>query len=65
MDSWTEMVFAADGEQLHRMLEDVLERYAELYPQWEVHMVSLERSCSRAEQIDRMIELLRALRDTK
>ena len=62
MEDWTEVVYRADGIQLQEMLEALLERYAAVYPQWEMQVFSIEKSLDRDAQLDRMIALLKSMK---
>ncbi len=53
-----EEIEKADEMELDSLLKAVLRRYAVLFPDWEVSTISLQKSCDRNEQLDRIIELL-------
>ena len=48
--------------EIGEVLTAVLRRYEELYPEWEVGTVSLQKSEDRNTQIDRMIQMLTRLK---
>ena len=48
---------AAPGE-LDQILQAVLSRYREVYPDWDITLISLDRRESRETQIRRIRELL-------
>ena len=52
----------ADTEEVAYILEAALRRYAELYPDWEMNVVSIEKTESRNEQLNRMISFLEGLK---
>lgn len=52
----------ADETQIDGILQAVLRRYAELFPDWEVSTVSVCKSEDRNEQIDRMIGTLQKMK---
>ena len=52
----------ADAYELDKILKAVLKRYAELFPDWEVGTISLQKSADRNEQIDRMITMLQNMK---
>ena len=51
-----------DPNEINDILDAVLERYAVLFPDWEVSTISLRKSPDRNEQIDRMIRTLQNLK---
>ena len=52
---------ARSGEvEIETLLNVVLQRYAVLYPDYEVMTISFKKSSDRNQQLDRMIELLEA-----
>ena len=48
--------------EIGELLEAVLDRYAVLYPDWNISTISLQKSEDRNEQLDRMIAVLRNLK---
>jgi len=52
----------ADAYELDKILKAVLKRYAELFPDWEVGTISLQKSADRNKQIDRMITMLQNMK---
>ena len=57
-----EKIAFAKSTEIDELLNAVLDRYAELFPDWEVSTISLERSIDRNEQIDKMIAFLQKLK---
>ena len=53
----------AKPEELNDILLTVLARYREVFPDWEVMTVSLEKSVDKNEQLDRMIGLLESMKE--
>jgi len=53
-----ECIKKAEAEELNDILQAVLERYRELFPDWEIITVSLEKAVDKNTQLDRMIGLL-------
>ena len=53
----------AKPEELNDILLAVLARYREVFPDWEVMTVSLEKSVDKNEQLDRMIGLLETMKE--
>lgn len=61
---WKWLVARASRDEIREMLNCVLKRYSELYPQWELSVITMDRRENPDEQISRMIEFLRRLRRT-
>ncbi len=57
-----EEIKQADGIEIEKLLKAVLQRYAVLYPDWEMGTISLQKSADRNEQIDRMITMLQNMK---
>ena len=47
----------AKAEELNDILLAVTERYKEVYPDWEIITLSLEKAVDKNEQLDRVIDL--------
>ena len=58
MDNLISQILTADARSIESILKAVLQRYAQLYPQWDVSVISLEKEKNREEQIDRIIRFL-------
>ena len=58
MNNLTEKIAQVDGVEIEKILHAVRRRYAELFPDWEVIVISIEKSVDRNEQLDRMIAML-------
>ena len=52
----------ADRAEIEKLLTAVLQRYALLFPDWEVSTISLQKSTDRNEQIDRVIAMLQKMK---
>ena len=53
----------AQDLELEAMMAALLKRYGEVFPDWEVSIVSVEKTGDRNAQIDKVIELLEKLKD--
>lgn len=53
----------AKPEEMNDILLAVRERYQELFPDWEVIIISLEKAVDKNEQLDRMIALMERLKE--
>ena len=58
-----EEISKAKAEDLERLLFAVLNRYAELFPDWEVTTLSIQKTGDRNAQIDQHIQLLTRLKE--
>lgn len=57
-----EYIAQADGIEIEKLLKAVLQRYAVLFPDWEVSTISLQKSIDRNEQLDRVIAMLQKMK---
>ena len=57
-----EEIARADSTQIENLLKAILDRYAVLFPDWEISAVSLPKSPQRDVQIDRMISVLQGMK---
>ena len=57
-----EEIARADSTQIETLLKAILDRYAVLFPDWEISAVSLPKSPQRDVQIDRMIAVLQGMK---
>ena len=62
MNDLVEEIAEAGKEEIGELLEAVLDRYAVLYPDWNVSTIFLQKSGNRDEQLDRMIAMLQNLK---
>ena len=51
-----------DEVEIEQILKAVLRRYAELFLDWEVSTISVQKSSDPNEQIDRVIEVLQKMK---
>ena len=51
-----------DSNQLEQILEALKQRHAQLYPDWEIHIMSINKNTDRSMQIDRVVALLNGLK---
>ena len=57
-----EEIARTDGAEIEKVLKAVLDRYAVLYPDWDVTTFSLQKSDDRNEQIDRIIAIMQSFK---
>ena len=50
-------------EEIQDVMQAVLARYRQLYPQWDISVLSIEKGESRNDQLDRTIELLNKMKE--
>ena len=58
-----EEIAKTDAFDIDRILNAVLDRYAVLFPDWELGTISLRKSADQNEQLDRMIAFLQNLKN--
>ncbi len=63
MSELTDKIAQVDGDELQALLSAIRDRYAELFPNWEVNVISLEKNKDRNQQIDRMINMLQGMKE--
>ena len=57
-----EEIAQADAVAIEKIIKAVLQRYAVLFPDWELSTISLSKNSDRNEQIDRIIKILQKLK---
>ena len=57
-----EKIAQANASEIEKILKAVLQRYAVLFPDWEVNTISIEKSSDRNEQLDRIITALQNMK---
>ncbi len=62
LDDLVPAIMTADSIDLEDILEQVKRRYVQLFPQWEMHIISLKKDEDRIRQIDAMIAMLERLK---
>ena len=58
-----EKISHAKPEEMSDLLTAVQKRYAELFPDWELHILTLEKAADKNAQIDAAIALMEKLKD--
>ncbi len=56
------MILAADAESMDAILKAVIDRYLQIYPDWEISVITVEKTQNRNEQLDRMIAILNKMK---
>ena len=62
MDDLIARIRQVDEPEFERMLREVLERYNDLYPEWELCAVPIRQNADRNQQIDRLIQTLESMK---
>lgn len=55
-------IMKAKPKDLQKLLDAVMKRYEQVYPEWEVSVISVRRCEDRVEQLDRTIQLLEGMK---
>lgn len=58
-----ERIKTAESEEINDLVTAVLARYRELFPDWDISIVSIEKNGDRNEQLDSIITLIEKLKD--
>ena len=58
-----EEIGEADGCEVEELLKALIQRYAVLYQDWELGVISLKKTMDRNEQLDGMIRILQGLKE--
>ena len=62
MDELLSRIAQANDVEIGDILTAVLQRYGELFPEWEVSTLSLKKDTDRNRQIDETIQMLLRLK---
>ena len=60
--NFVEGIARSDKAQIEKLLKAVLQRYAQLFPDYEVSTISLKKGTDRNQQIDQIIALLQQMK---
>jgi len=58
-----ERIKQAKPEEINDLVTAVLERYRELFPGWDISVLSLEKAVDKNQQLDDVIALIEKLKD--
>ncbi len=53
-----QIIRTANAQSLEPILKALLSRYAEVFPQWEISVITLDKQKDRNDQIDAVIAVL-------
>ncbi len=65
MNDLLERIACAQQEEMSDLLDAVLCRYMELFPDWEISTISIDRNADRNHQIDKIIGLLETMKQSE
>lgn len=63
MEKILQYISTATADKIPELLMTVLERYNEVFPDWEISTVSIQKDGTEREQIGRMIKILEEMRE--
>ena len=63
MEEILKKISQADQAQASEILEAVLRRYAQLYPDWDVGTISVRKDEDRNKQLDDTIRVLESMKE--
>ena len=61
--SISEKIKNAKPEEISDILLAAQKRYKELFPDWELHILTLEKAVDKKEQIDRLIAVMEGMKE--
>ena len=59
METMVNQILHCDAEQINHVINALTARHAELYPEWELVIFSMDKRKDRNEQIDQAAQLLK------
>ena len=62
MEEMIQKIREADKMQIGTLVEEVMKRYRELYPEWEILYYSWEKAVDKNQQIDEVIACLERMK---
>ena len=64
MVDYIEKIAQADEIEIEQLLNAIRQRYAELFPDWELNIISLSKVSDPGRQLDKLIDLLETMKNT-
>lgn len=58
-----EKIKTANSEEINDLVVTVLARYRELFPEWDINIVSIEKNENKNEQLDAIIAMIEKLKN--
>ena len=65
MEKIIQAISKAQDHEIQEMMTALLKRHKELFPNWELSVISIEKTGDRNRQIDEVIQLLEKLKDQR
>lgn len=65
MDAAKRKIAQATAAELSELLDAVVARHAHLNPDWDICVLSVQRSKDRDQQLEETIRLLKSLKDSR
>ena len=62
MDDIMDKIAQANNAEVEVLMSAVLKRYTELFPNWDISTISVEKCSDRNQQLDRMIAVLESMK---
>ena len=62
MEDLLQQIQEADSLQISTLLDAVLARYRSLFPNWSIHLISIDNSQDQHKQIDALIHFIESLK---
>ncbi len=60
-----QVLLNAQAEDMEMIMKAVISRYEELFPDWEISTISIEKGKDRDAQLDQAIALLQSMKKQK
>lgn len=62
----TERIRSANGAELNEIINAAIRRYGELFPEWEMHFISMHRNGEkRRADIQKLVQFLEAVEERR
>ena len=58
-----DMIRSATEDEISDMLLAIMERYREVFPHWEIHVLTIEKAVDKNKQLDQAITLIEKLKE--
>ena len=58
-----EMISEIGKDRIADLLDCVLLRYKKLYPNWDIFIITLDKTTDKNEQLDKMIDLIQNMKE--
>ncbi len=65
MEAVKRKIALSTAEEARELLDAILSRYSQLYPDWDIGTISVQKSRNRNQQLDETIRILQSLKDSR